>query len=103
MSRDAGEDGKVLLAAALPKSLADNPNNNVGSFVVHYCKWSTTVTLCLVNCRLDYIIFFGYDGDLAGSLYRSGRTHNQGFVHSKVLVHSLDTVAAVDDGNYSLL
>ena len=58
MSRDAGEDGKVLLAAALPKSLADNPNNNVGSFVVHYCKWSTTVTLCLVNCRLDYIIFF---------------------------------------------
>ena len=51
MSRDAGEDGKVLLAAALPKSLADNPNNNVGSFVVHYCKWSTTVTLCLVNCR----------------------------------------------------
>ena len=33
----------------------------------------------------------------------SPRTHNQVFVDTLSLVHSIDTVAALDDGNYSLL
>ena len=44
-SRDAGEDGVVLLAATLSESFADDANKNVGSFVVHYCQRPTTVTL----------------------------------------------------------
>ena len=44
--RDAGEDGIVLLAAsAVGRLFADNPNENVGSFLVFYCEWSTTVAL----------------------------------------------------------
>ena len=46
-SRDAGEDGVVLLAATLSESFADDANKNVGSFVVHYCQRPTTVTLGL--------------------------------------------------------
>ena len=45
-SRDAGGDVVVLLAAVLSKPFADDPNKNVGSFLIHYCEWSTTVTLC---------------------------------------------------------
>ena len=33
-SRDAGEDGVVLLAAALSKSFADDPNKNVGPLLI---------------------------------------------------------------------
>ena len=44
-SRDAGVDGKVLLATALSKPFADDPSKNVGSCLVHNCKWPTTVTL----------------------------------------------------------
>ena len=44
-SRDAGEDSVVLLAAALSQTFADNPNKNVGSFLIHHCQWSTTVAL----------------------------------------------------------
>ena len=44
-SRDAGEDSVVLLAAALSQTFADNPNKNVGSFFIHYCQRSPTVTL----------------------------------------------------------
>ena len=44
--RDAGEDSIVLLAAsAVSRLFADNPNENVGSFLVFYCEWSTTVAL----------------------------------------------------------
>ena len=44
--RDAGEDGIVLLAAsAVGRLFADNPDENVGSFLVFYCEWSTTVAL----------------------------------------------------------
>ena len=44
--RDAGEDGIVLLAAsAVDRLFADNPDENVGSFLVFYCEWSTTVAL----------------------------------------------------------
>ena len=46
-SRDAGEDGVVLLAATLAKSFADDPNKNVGSFLILYRQRPTTVTLRL--------------------------------------------------------
>ena len=44
-SRDAGEDGIVLLAAALSKPFADDPNKNLGTLLICYCEWSTTVAL----------------------------------------------------------
>ena len=45
MGRYAGEDGIVLLvASAVDRLFADNPNENVGSFVF-YCERSTTVAL----------------------------------------------------------
>ena len=44
-SRDAGEDGIVLLAAALSKPFADDSNKSVDPICVHYCQWPTTVTL----------------------------------------------------------
>ena len=41
---------------------------------------------------------------LTGSpTFSAPRTHNQVFVDTLCLVHSLGTVAALDDGNYSLL
>ena len=41
---------------------------------------------------------------LTGSpTFSTPRTHNQVFVDTLSLVHSLNTVAALDDGNYSLL
>ena len=43
-TRDAGEDGIVLLAAALSKLFTDDPNKNVSSSLIH-CQWSTTVAL----------------------------------------------------------
>ena len=44
-SRDAGEDGVVLLAATLAKPLADDPYKNVGTLLIFYCEWPTTVAL----------------------------------------------------------
>ena len=44
-SRDAGEDGELLLAAALSKPFADDSNKSVDPICVHYCQWPTTVTL----------------------------------------------------------
>ena len=44
-SRDAGEDGVVLLAAALSKLFADNPNKNMGPFRIHCRKWPAAVSL----------------------------------------------------------
>ena len=44
-SRDAGEDGIVLLAAFAAKPFADNTNKNVVIILIHNCKWSTTVAL----------------------------------------------------------
>ena len=44
-SRDAGEDGIVLLAAALSKPFADDPNKNVGTLLICCCEWPPTVTL----------------------------------------------------------
>ena len=43
-SRDAGEDSVVLLAAALSKLFADDPNEFVDTFLVH-CEWPATVSL----------------------------------------------------------
>ena len=44
--RDVCEDGIVLLvASAVGRLFADDPNENVGSFLVFYCEWSTTVAL----------------------------------------------------------
>ena len=41
---------------------------------------------------------------LTGSpTFSTPRTHNQVFVDTLSLVHSLDTDAALDDGNYGLL
>ena len=50
-SRDAGEDGIVLLAATLAKPLADDPNKNVGTVAIFYCEWPATVALYI--CK-DY-------------------------------------------------
>ena len=36
-SRDAGEDGIVLLIAALSKPFADDPNKNVGTIIICCC------------------------------------------------------------------
>ena len=44
-TRDAGEDGIVLLAAALSKPFADDPNKNVGTFLICNREWPATVTL----------------------------------------------------------
>ena len=44
-SRDAGVDGKVLLATALSKPFADDPNKNVDALLIYYCEWSATVSL----------------------------------------------------------
>ena len=44
-SRDAGEDSVVLLAATLAKPLADDPYKNVGTLLIFYCEWPTTVSL----------------------------------------------------------
>ena len=44
-SRDAGEDGIVLLAAALSEPFADDPNKNVGTLLICCCEWPPTVTL----------------------------------------------------------
>ena len=44
-SRDAGEDGVVLLAATLAKPLADDPYKNVATLFIFYCEWPTTVAL----------------------------------------------------------
>ena len=100
-SRDAGEDGIVLLAAALSKPFADDPNKNVGTFLICYREWPTTVTLgydCKIYKKVWFMIY------LTGpSTSSTPRTHNRVFVETFRLVHSLDTVAALDDGNYSLL
>ena len=44
-SRDAGEDGELLLAAALSKPFAHDPNKNVGTILICCCEWPATVTL----------------------------------------------------------
>ena len=44
-SRDAGVDGKVLLATALSKPFANDPNESVGTLLICCCKWPSTVTL----------------------------------------------------------
>ena len=44
-SRDAGEDGVVLPTAVAPKPFADDANKNVAIFLIHNCKWPTTVAL----------------------------------------------------------
>ena len=44
-SRDAGEDGVLLLAALAVKPFADNPNKNVVIFLIDNRKWPTTVAL----------------------------------------------------------
>ena len=43
-SRDAGVDGKVLLATALSKPFANDPNKNVSALLC-YRDWPATVTL----------------------------------------------------------
>ena len=45
VSRDTGEDGIVLLITGLSKPFAYDPNKNMGPFLIHYCKWPTTVSL----------------------------------------------------------
>ena len=45
VSRDAGEDGIVLLIAALSKPFADDPNKNVGTLLIRCCQWPPTVAL----------------------------------------------------------
>ena len=57
-SRDAGEDGIVLLAAALSKPFADDPNKNMGPFLIHDCKWPTTVSLVVKDNAADEITFY---------------------------------------------
>ena len=50
------------------------------------------------------IPFMKFASNLAlQNLHCAPRTHNQVFVDTLSLVHSLRTVAALDDGNYSLL
>ena len=44
-TRDAGENGKVLLTATFSKPFAYDPNEDMGPFLIHNCKWPTTVTL----------------------------------------------------------
>ena len=45
-TRDAGEDGIVLLITALSKPFADNSNKNVGTLLICCCEWPATVALC---------------------------------------------------------
>ena len=61
VSRDAGEDGIVLLAAALSEPFADDPNKNVGPFLIHNCKWPTTVSLVVKHKSTEdeMTIWFG--------------------------------------------
>ena len=44
-SRDAGVDGKVLLATALSKPFANDPNKSVGTILICCCEWPSTVAL----------------------------------------------------------
>ena len=56
-SRDAGEDGIVLLITALSKPFADNSNKNMSSLLIH-CKWPTTVSLEVKHNAADEMIFW---------------------------------------------
>ena len=44
-SGDTGEDGIVLLTAFASEPFADDPDENVGSFLIYNRKWSTAVAL----------------------------------------------------------
>ena len=44
-SGDTGEDCIVLLTAFASEPFADDPNKNVGTFLICYREWPTTVTL----------------------------------------------------------
>ena len=60
---------------------------------------SPYVKIIIENCRDFWFMIY-----LTGSPTSSTPcTHNQVFVDTLSLVHSLDTVAALDDGNYCLL
>ena len=56
-TRDAGEDGIVLLITGLSKPFADDSNKNMSPFLIHDCKWPTTVSLEVKHNAADEIIF----------------------------------------------
>ena len=56
-SRDAGEDGIVLLITGLSQPFADDSNKNMSPFLIH-CKWPTTVSLEVKHNAADEMIFW---------------------------------------------
>ena len=102
-SSDTGEDGIVLLFTTLSKPFADDSNKNMSPFLIHDCKWPTTVSLEVKHNAADMKLYFGLITHLARSFRSTPCTHNQVFVHTFGLVHSLCTVAGLDDGNHCLL
>ena len=69
-SRDAGEDGVVLLAATLSKSFVDDSHKNMRTISIHNCKRSTTVSLCY-NLREQLKHFVNYLPDMVHLQYSS--------------------------------
>ena len=56
-SRDAGENGIVLLITTLSKPFADDSNKNMSPFLIH-CKWPTTVSLEVKHNAAAEMIFW---------------------------------------------
>ena len=98
-TRDAGVNGIVLLIARISKPFAYDPNKDMGPFL-HDCKWPTTVSLEVNHNAVNEI---GLVRHLAWSFHSTPCTHNQVFVHTFGSVHSLCTVAGLDNRNHCLL
>ena len=71
----------------------------MGPFL-HDCKWPTTVSLEVKHNTLNEICLVRH---LAWSFHSTPCTHNQVFVHTFGSVHSLCTVAGLDNRNHCLL
>ena len=57
-TRDTGEYGIVLLITAFSKPFADDPNKNMGPYLIHDCKWPTTVSLVVKDNAAGEITFY---------------------------------------------